>query len=232
MITAIVLAAGRSTRMGGGENKQFLSLAGRPLLWHSLGAFQGCRAVDAIILMRRPDYADAAQHIAREFPKVVACADGGTERQHSVWNGLETCPAGTKIVAVHDGARPLVTPALIEATIQSARQHGTGIAATKVVDTIKEANADRTVVRTVDRSKLWAVQTPQTCRYELLRRAYRQVLDKGVVVTDEAAAIEALGERVHLVETLFLNLKVTTPENLPVVEALLQARQSGKLPAS
>jgi 2-C-methyl-D-erythritol 4-phosphate cytidylyltransferase len=221
MVTGLVLAAGRSTRMGGGHNKQFLELLGQPLLWYSLAAFEHCAAVDEIILVRRPDYADQAARIAGEFKKVTAFADGGAERQNSVWNGLQK--ATGDIVAVHDGARPLVTPALIEATIQSARQHGTGIAATKVVDTIKEANPDRTVVRTVDRTKLWAVQTPQTVRTDLLRQAYRQVLDKGIIVTDEAAAVELLGQPVHLVETPFLNLKITTPENLPVVEALLRA---------
>ncbi len=221
MVTAIVLAAGRSSRMGGGPNKQFLQLLGKPLLWYSLAAFEHSAAVDEIILVRRPDCADQAGKIASEFKKVTGFADGGVERQNSVWNGLQKATGG--IVAVHDGARPLVTPALIEATIQSARQHGTGIAATKVVDTIKEANADRTVVRTVDRTKLWAVQTPQTVRLDLLRRAYAGVFEKKIVVTDEAAAVELLGQPVHLVDTPFLNLKVTTPENLPVVEALLRA---------
>jgi 2-C-methyl-D-erythritol 4-phosphate cytidylyltransferase len=220
MVTGIVLAAGRSTRMGGGPNKQFLQLLGKPLLWYSLAAFEQCGAVDAIIIVRRPDCAEQAGSIAGEFKKVAAFADGGPERQDSVWNGLQKVTGD--IVAVHDGARPLVTPELITATIESARQHGTGIAATKVVDTIKEANPDRTVVRTVDRTKLWAVQTPQTVRTDLLRQAYRQVLEKGIIVTDEAAAVELLGQPVHLVETPFLNLKVTTPENLPVVEALLQ----------
>lgn len=222
MVTGIVLAAGRSTRMGGGANKQFLELLGQPLLGYSLAAFEQCAAVDEIILVRQPDCAGQAAQIGRQFKKVAACVDGGIERQNSVWNGLQK--ATGDFVAVHDGARPLVTPALIEATIQSARQHGTGIAATKVVDTIKEANADRTVLRTVDRTKLWAVQTPQTVRADLLRQAYRQVLDKNIIVTDEAAAVELLGQPVHLVETPFLNLKVTTPENLPVVAALLRAR--------
>jgi 2-C-methyl-D-erythritol 4-phosphate cytidylyltransferase len=149
MVTAIVLAAGRSTRMGSGPNKQFLDLLGQPLIWYSLTAFQSCPAVDTIVLVRRPDYAAEAERVAAKFKKVVAVADGGQERQNSVWNGLEKCPPGTEIVAVHDGARPLVTPALIEATIQSARQHGTGIAATKVVDTIKEAHDDHTVSKVV-----------------------------------------------------------------------------------
>lgn len=221
MVTAIVLAAGRSSRMGGGTNKQFLELLGRPILWYSLAAFENCPSVGEIIVVRRPEYAAAAEQVARNFPKVAGYADGGVERQNSVWNGL--AQARGEIVAVHDGARPLVTTALIDATIQSARQHGTGIAATKVVDTIKEADDNRIVARTVDRTKLWAVQTPQTVQTELLRRAYRQVLDAGVVVTDEAAAVELLGHPVHLVETPFLNLKVTTPDNLPIVAALLRA---------
>ncbi len=223
MVTGIVLAAGRSTRMGGGPNKQFIELSDKPLIWYALTAFEQCRAVTEIIIVRQPDYADAARRIAGDFKKVTAFVDGGVERQNSVWNGLEK--ATGDIVAVHDGARPLVTPALIEATIASARQHGTGIAATKVVDTIKEAAPDKTVTRTVDRTKLWAVQTPQTVRTDLLRQAYRQVLGQGIIVTDEAAAVELLGQPVHLVETPFLNLKVTTPSDLATVEALLQARR-------
>ncbi len=227
MVTAIVLAAGRSTRMGGGPNKQFINLLGRPLLWYSLDAFERSTSVDAVVLVRRPDYAEQAQQIIRVsgFKKIVALVDGGVERQNSVWNGLEACDAATEIVAVHDGARPLTTPELIEATVASTRSHGTGIAATKVVDTIKEATPERTVERTVDRTKLWAVQTPQTAQFRLLREAYGLVLKKNLVVTDEAAAIELLGRPVHLVETLFLNLKITTPADLAVAEALLRKRQ-------
>jgi len=221
MVTAIVLAAGRSSRMGGGPNKQFLELLGQPLIRYALTAFEQCRLVDEIIMVRRPDYADEAAQIAREFKKIVALVDGGVERQNSVWNGLEK--ATGEIVAVHDGARPLVTPALIEATIESARQHGTGIAATKVVDTIKEAD-NKIVARTVDRTKLWAVQTPQTVRRDLLREAYGAVFKKSIVVTDEAAAVEMLGHRVDLVDTPFLNLKITTPSDLAMAEALLYSR--------
>jgi 2-C-methyl-D-erythritol 4-phosphate cytidylyltransferase len=227
MVTAIVLAAGRSTRMGGGPNKQFIELLGKPLVYYSLAAFEQCCVVDAVILVRRPDYAQPAEQIVREceFKKVVAFADGGAERQNSVWNGLEKCNPATDIVAVHDGARPLVTPALIESTIASAHAHGTGIAATKLVDTIKEANEDKTVIRTVDRTKLWAVQTPQTVRLSLLREAYAKVFEKRGVVTDEAAAVESLGQKIHLVETPFLNLKITTPADLAIAEALLRERR-------
>src|SRR5258706_9216343 len=221
MVTGIVLAAGRSTRMGGGPNKQFLELLGQPLVHYSLAAFEQCCVIDEIIVVRRPDYAEQAKEIARQFKKVTAFADGGVERQNSVWNGLEKVKGD--IVAVHDGARPLVTPALIEATVASAHANGTGIAATKVVDTIKEAT-DKVVERTVDRTKLWAVQTPQTVRTELLRQAYRQVLAKGVAVSYKETTVEMLGHRVDLVETPFLNLKVTTPSDLAMAEALLYSR--------
>ncbi len=212
--------------MGGGANKQFIELLGKPLVYYSLSAFQQCSMVDAIVLVRRPDYVKQAEEIVRKFrfKKVTAFADGGTERQHSVWNGLDKSDPSTDIVAVHDGARPLVTPTLILATIESARIHGTGIAATKIVDTIKEAGEDRTVVRTVDRTRLWAVQTPQTVRFGLLREAYSKVFEKKLVVTDEAAAVELLGQPVHLVETPFLNLKITAPADLAIAEALLRAR--------
>ncbi|MCX7887486.1 MAG: 2-C-methyl-D-erythritol 4-phosphate cytidylyltransferase [Verrucomicrobiae bacterium] len=224
MVTAIVLAAGRSSRMGGTTNKQFLQLLGKPVLWYSLAACEECPAVNAVVLVRRPDEAETAEKLRQNFSKIIAVADGGPERQNSVWNGLEKCPPTTQIVAVHDGARPLVTPALFEATVLSAQQHGTGIAATKIVDTIKEADQHRIVIRTVDRTRLWAVQTPQTVRHELLRRAYAEVFRAGIVVTDEAAAVERLGLPVHLVETPFLNLKLTTPADLPILAALLRAR--------
>ena len=226
MVTAIVLAAGRSTRMGGSSNKQFIELLGKPLIYYSLAAFEQCCVVDAVVVVRRPDYAQQAEQIVSEFgfKKVVAFTNGGVERQNSVWNGLEQCNPATDIVAVHDGARPLVTAALIETTIASAHAYGTGIAATKVVDTIKEANEDKTVVRTVDRAKLWAVQTPQSVRLSLLREAYTKVFQEQTVVTDEAAAVESLGKKVHLVETSFLNLKITTPADLAMAEALLRVR--------
>lgn len=227
MVTGIVLAAGRSSRMGGQENKQFLTLANRPVLSYSLAAFEACPAVDAVVLVRRADCAQEAERLVRDqgFTKVMAFADGGLERQNSVWNGLALCDKSTEIVAVHDGARPLVTPELIQRTVEAARQHGTGIAARKVVDTIKEAGDDLRVLRTVDRLRLWAVQTPQTVRFKLLKAAYQEVFDQGLVVTDEAMAVERLQQPVQLVDTPFWNVKLTTPDDLVVAEALLRQRQ-------
>ncbi len=229
MVVGIVLAAGRSTRMGGAHNKQFISLLGKPLVTYSLQAFEDCDAIDAVVLVRQPDHAAQTEEMVRTFGfrKVTAFAAGGLERQNSVWNGMALCPPKTEIVAVHDGARPLVTPALIRSTIESARAHGTGIAAAKVVDTIKEADSELRVSQTLDRTKLWAMQTPQTVNYALLKTAYQAVLDQHVVVTDEAAAVELLQEpAVQLVENPSLNLKVTTPSDLVEVEALLKNRSA------
>jgi 2-C-methyl-D-erythritol 4-phosphate cytidylyltransferase len=227
MVTAIILAAGRSSRMGGGTNKQFIELLGKPLLYYSLAAFQQSPSIDAVVLVRRPDYGKQAEQIVHTFgfSKVTTYADGGAERQNSVWNGLQRCEPGTEIVAVHDGARPLVTPELVEATIESARVHGTGIASTKIVDTIKEADEHRAILQTVDRTRLWSVQTPQTARIDLLRTGYAKVFEMKLIVTDESAAIKTLGVPVHLVEWPALNFKITTPADLSIAEALLRQRQ-------
>lgn len=227
MVTAIVLAAGRSTRMGGGTNKQFIELLGKPLLYYSLTAFEQAPSVEAVVLVRPPDYAEQAEHIVRSynFTKVVSFADGGVERQNSVWNGLQRCEPATEIVSVHDGARPLVATELIEATIQSAREHGTGIASTKIVDTLKEADEQRQILRTVDRTRIWSVQTPQTVRLDLLRKGYQKVFEMNLIVTDESAAVKTLGEPVQLVEWPELNFKITTPADLALAEALLRQRQ-------
>ncbi len=226
MVTAIILAAGRSTRMGGGTNKQFIELLGKPLLFYSLAAFEQSRGVDVVVLVRRPDYAKQTEEIVQTFGfnKVASYADGGVERQNSVWNGLQRCDSATEIVVVHDGARPLVTTELIEATIESARQHGTGIASTKIVDTIKEADEQRAILRNVDRTRLWSVQTPQTARIDLLREGYAKVFEMNLIVTDESAAIKTLGVPVHLVEWPALNFKITTPADLSIAEALLRQR--------
>jgi 2-C-methyl-D-erythritol 4-phosphate cytidylyltransferase len=226
MTSAVVLAAGRSTRMGGSTNKQFIELAGKPLIFYSLAAFQAS-PVDEIVLVTWPEHRENAQKIVKKFgfSKVKKYADGGKERQNSVKNGLDACDSRTEIVAVHDGARPLVTPELISATISSAKTHGSGVAATKIVDTVKEVGENFTVSRTIDRTKLWAVQTPQTFSYKILREAYEKVFEKSLVVTDEAAAVELLGKPVRLVATTFFNVKVTMPADLAIAEALLRARR-------
>jgi 2-C-methyl-D-erythritol 4-phosphate cytidylyltransferase len=224
MIFGIIVAAGKSERMGADVDKAFLSLGTRPVLMYSLQAFEQCPLIDGVILVVRKDRLDAARGMIQMFgfSKVRKVVAGGASRQLSVMLGLAELKDDVKIVAVHDGARPCVTPALIQETILSAKRQGTGVAAVKVTDTIKEVDRGSLVVRTVDRSKLWAVQTPQTFRVDWLNKAYAHAKKKKLTVTDEASAVEALGEPVHLVPAPATNIKITTPADLALASMILK----------
>jgi 2-C-methyl-D-erythritol 4-phosphate cytidylyltransferase len=226
MIAAIIVAGGRSSRMGKGVDKLFLKLGEAPLIAHTLMKFQNCQAVKHIYLVVRADARGDFQAVIRDYriSKVQHVVAGGAERQNSVWNGLRALHAGTDFVLIHDGARPCVSEVLIQQTIESARQFGSGIAACKIADTIKEVDEDGRILATVPRERLWAVQTPQAFRYDLIMRAYRGVIERNARVTDDAAAVELLGEPVHIVESLPTNLKVTTPADLDIARVLLPAK--------
>jgi 2-C-methyl-D-erythritol 4-phosphate cytidylyltransferase len=224
MIFGIIVAAGKSERMGADVDKAFLSLGTRPVLMYSLQAFEQCPLIDGVILVVRKDRLDAARGMIQMFgfSKVRKVVAGGASRQLSVMLGMAELKDDVKIVAVHDGARPCVTPALIQDTILSAKRQGTGVAAVKVTDTIKEVDRGTLVSRTVDRSKLWAVQTPQTFRVDWLNKAYANAKKKKLAVTDEASAVEALGEQVHLVPAPATNIKITTPADLALASMILK----------
>lgn len=226
MIAAVIVAGGRSSRMGKGVDKLFLKLGDVPIIAHTLMKFQNCQAVKHINLVVRADARGNFQAVTRDYriAKVRQIVGGGAERQNSVWNGLEALPKGTDIVLIHDGARPCVTDELINRTIYSAREFGSGIAACKIADTIKEVDDDGRIISTVPRDRLWAVQTPQAFRYDLIMRAYRNVIEKNAHVTDDASAVELLGEPVHIVQSLPTNLKVTTPADLSIAGVLLPAK--------
>ena len=174
MIGGVIVAAGKSERMGPGIDKAFLSLGARPVLAWSLLAFERCSDINRVVLVVRKERVETALGLVRMFglSKVAKVVAGGATRQASVLRGLEALGDETLLVAVHDGSRPCVTPELIARTVQSAKRCGSGVAAVKVVDTLKEATPDKTVTRTVDRTKLWAVQTPQTFKIDLLQKAY------------------------------------------------------------
>ena len=224
MNSAIIVAAGKSERMGAGTDKAFLSLGSRPILAWSLLAFEQCPDIDQIVLVVRKEHMLAARGVAQMFgiSKLREIVTGGARRQDSVRNGLEALDPDTRFVAVHDAARPCVTPELIAETLRFAKRVGSGVAATRVVDTIKHVERGATVDHTLDRDKLWAVQTPQTFKVEWLRQAYAKVETKGETVPDESAAVELLGEPVRLVEWPTPNPKITTAEDLPVAAAVLR----------
>ena len=190
----------------------------RPLVAYPLAAFQTCPAVDRIVLVVAEGAAERAQALVRKerFDKVCAVLPGGARRQDSVRAGLEAL-GRCNWVAVHDGARPLVTPELIERGIAAAAETGAACCAIPVPDTVKEAEDGR-VVRTLDRSRLWLAQTPQVFRYDLLVDAHKRMERD---VTDDAALVETMGIEVRLFEGSSRNLKVTTPEDLRLAEALL-----------
>jgi len=215
---AVIVAAGAGTRMAGAD-KLFSEAAGRPLLAHAIAPFQQSSSIDGIILVMAPLNLKRGRELVEGcgFTKVAGLVKGGERRQDSVRHGLEAL-AECDYVAIHDGARPLVTPELIERGLEAARETGAAAPAVRIADTVKEAGPDGVVVRTLDRSSLWAVQTPQVFRYELLLRAHRQI---AADVTDDAAMVEALGERVRLFEGDRRNMKVTTVEDLRMAEVML-----------
>jgi 2-C-methyl-D-erythritol 4-phosphate cytidylyltransferase len=224
MNCALIVAAGKSERMGTGSDKAFLSLGNRPVLAWSLLAFEQCHDIEQIVLVVRKEQINASRGVAQMFgiSKLRTVLAGGLRRQDSVAIGLQALDADTRVVAVHDGARPCVTPDLISETIRSAKKGGSGVAASRVVDTIKYVERGTTVERTIERDKLWAVQTPQTFKVDLLRKAYAKVAAQDAVITDEAAAVELLGEPVRLVEWPRANPKITLPEDLTIAAALLK----------
>ncbi|MBI4277163.1 MAG: 2-C-methyl-D-erythritol 4-phosphate cytidylyltransferase [Armatimonadetes bacterium] len=227
-VAAIIAAAGVGTRMGTADAKQFLPLRGRPMLVHTLDAFERCSAVDEVCLVvREQEIARVRRLVAHHgLRKVTRVVPGGEVRQDSVYNGLLALE-GAEIVIVHDGVRPLVTPEAVAATVQAAVEAGAAILATKVTDTIKAAD-DGVVMQTVDRATLWAAQTPQAFRYALLRTAHERARDAGVVGTDDATLVERLGQPVRIVPGPPENLKIATPADLELAEAILSRRRAAE----
>jgi 2-C-methyl-D-erythritol 4-phosphate cytidylyltransferase len=223
-VGAIIAAAGVGRRFGEGD-KLFAPLAGRPLIAHTLMTFEVCRAVDTVVLVLAEENLERGRGLVASagFDKVAAICRGGPRRQDSVHLGLEALPE-CRWVVVHDGARPLVTAALIEAGLTAAVETGAAIAAVPLADTLKEATEDGMIARTLDRRNLWCAQTPQVFERELLREAHR--LAQGEA-TDDAALVEALGRRVKVFPGSPRNLKVTTAGDLVMAQALLAENEDG-----
>jgi 2-C-methyl-D-erythritol 4-phosphate cytidylyltransferase len=222
MNAAILVAAGKGVRMG--ADKLWLEIAGRPVIAHTWKNFNDAKCIDEIILVVRDGTQENFSELARKFhfQKPFRIVTGGVERQDSVWNGLEALSPKTEIVAIHDAARPCTSEILIATTIEAARETGAAVAAQKITDTIKESAAGKTIARTLDRSKLWSVQTPQTFRVEIIRRAISAARQKNLVFTDDTAACELIGQPVQLVPSATPNPKVTVPGDLPFIKILLR----------
>jgi 2-C-methyl-D-erythritol 4-phosphate cytidylyltransferase len=224
MVSAIIVAAGKGTRMGPNVDKLFLELNGRPVVAHTWQRFELASCVDEIVLVVRDGLQSTFAELAElyRFKKKFRLVGGGKERQDSVWKGLNSVSPQTRIVAIQDAARPCTSEALIAATIEAARKVGAAVAAQPVTDTIKESADGKLVERTLDRSRLWAVQTPQCFQREVIVRALEQVRQRGLLVTDDTAACELIGQPVQLVASAQPNPKVTRPEDLAYIEFLLK----------
>ncbi len=219
----IVVAAGRSERFGSDTPKQFAFVRGRPLLFYSLHAFETTPLVEAVVAVVPEGRQTFVQReIVERFAlrKVSAIVAGGERRQDSVWAGLGAAPPWCELVAVHDSARPLVNIEVVKAVLVTAERFGAAIPFLPVHDTIKEIEQGL-VVRTLQRDRLVAVQTPQAFHYPLLLEAYRAAQEQGIVATDDAALVERLGHSVHVVQGDPRTIKVTTPHDLVLVEQWL-----------
>ncbi|WP_424769131.1 2-C-methyl-D-erythritol 4-phosphate cytidylyltransferase [Paenibacillus sp. sgz302251] len=222
----VIVAAGRGTRMGTKESKQYLQLGDKPILVHTLGLFESIDQVKEVVLVVGSD--DVAR--CREWivhyglTKVTAVVSGGQERQQSVYFGLKMLT--TDWVMVHDGVRPLVTPAAVRACCEAAEQSGASVLAVPVKDTIKQVNEAGVILSTPDRRSLWAIQTPQAFRRALLQEAHERALADHFIGTDDAMVVERMGVQVTVAEGEYTNIKITTPEDLPWAEFLLLQRRA------
>lgn len=224
MLTAIIVAAGDSRRMG--FDKLFAAVAGKPVIAHTIRAFERANAVDGIIIVAREDRHDEIKTMVRDenFKKVRAIILGGKRRQDSVRAGLNHLESA-RYVAVHDAARPLVTPEQIERVFAHCQIDGAAALAEPINDTLKRADADLLVTESVDRHQVYAVQTPQIFERQLIEEAYHSVYAKDISVTDEVSAVERLGRKVALVLNDDFNFKITHPRDLPLAEFVLTQRR-------
>ena len=221
MTTAIIVAAGKSERMGNGTDKAFLSLGNKPVVAWSLLAFERCADIDRIVLVVRKEQQLAAKAVARMFgiSKLAAVVPGGNKRQESVQAGLAVCDADTRFVVVHDGARPCITPDVVSEVVKLAKRVGAATVGRRITDTVKRVEKGTAVSGTEDRDKLWVVQTPQAFHFKILANAYKNLGKNDV--TDDCQAVELSGETVRIYENRAPNFKITTVEDLQIASALL-----------
>ncbi|HIR31893.1 MAG TPA: 2-C-methyl-D-erythritol 4-phosphate cytidylyltransferase [Candidatus Faecousia faecavium] len=216
----VIVAAGSASRMGG-IDKVMAPLAGEPMIVRTVRAFQDCDAVKKIVVVTREDLILPITSLCSGMSKVKAVVAGGSSRQESVHLGLNALSGEVQLVAVHDGARPLVSWQMIDRVIRAANTYGAAAPAIPVKDTIKVVKGG-VVEQTPDRSNLFAVQTPQVFDFDLLRGALKKVEQEQLQVTDDCSAVEQMGMRVKIVEGDERNLKVTTPMDLKIAQMLLE----------
>ncbi|MGB9779904.1 2-C-methyl-D-erythritol 4-phosphate cytidylyltransferase [Caldanaerobacter sp.] len=224
-VSAIVLAAGKSTRMNKGLNKVYLTIAGKPVVYYSIKTFDEVEWIkEIIVVVSTEELGYFTENVLRKFHwrKPIKVVEGGEERQHSVYNGLNAVGDDCEIVAIHDGARPLVSKEVILRAIKEAYIYKAAVVGVPVKDTIKMVDQDNFILDTPERRILWAVQTPQVFEKGLIIRAHKMAFEEGYVGTDDSVLVERMGVRVKMVEGDYKNIKITTPEDLVIAELFLK----------
>lgn len=217
---AVIVAAGSASRMGG-IDKVMAPLNGEPMIVHTVRAFQNCDAIREIVVVTRPDLIRTVMGLCKDMDKVRAVVAGGDDRPESVRNGISVLSDKVKLVAVQDGARPLISWQVIDRTVRAANTYGAAAPAVPVKDTVKEV-AGGLVVTTPDRSRLQAVQTPQVFDRDLLQVALKKAKENDTAITDDCSAVELLGMKVKIVEGDEHNIKITTPVDLKIAQLFME----------
>ena len=232
MVSAIIVAAGSSRRMG--FDKLLAPLAGKPVIWHSLRAFSETKEIDEIIVVAREDRVAEFEKLVQDekLAKVAKVIAGGVERHLSVWSGLQAVSSqGSEYVAIHDGARPLSTPRLIRQVLEAAKTHGAACCASPIPDTVKRASVEQMVEASIERTGLWAMQTPQVFASGLILQAYAALIARNEMATDEVSAVQKLGKRIFLLKNEDWNFKITYEHDLELAEHVLALRAKQTSPA-
>ena len=227
-VNVVIVAAGKGTRLQSELPKPFLSVAGRPILVHTLRRFTSIEMVRRMVVVvaaEREALCREVLHAHGPWPQPISVVHGGAERQDSVRNGLAALETACEIVVIHDAARPFISAEAIQRSIDAAAEAGSAVVATPVRDTIKRADAQHTIRETVSRQDLWLAQTPQTFQVGVIRAAHRRAQQRGIVGTDDATLVEQMGKPVRLVPGDALNFKITTPDDLALAQAVLQASE-------
>ena len=228
-VSIVIVAAGRGSRMGQGD-KLFMEVAGLPLVGHTWRRFDRFAGTAEIVIVTRGESRSLFENLAKRIAaaKPWRIVEGGAERQDSVWNGVNATDEASAVVAIQDGARPRTPLGSLGQAIDAAREMGAAVLAKRVSDTLKRGDGQAQILGTVDRENLWAVQTPQVFRREVILAALAKVRNEGLAITDDTAACEALGQAVKLIECDRPNPKATTPDDLPFIESLLAAEAAGE----
>jgi 2-C-methyl-D-erythritol 4-phosphate cytidylyltransferase len=227
---AIVLAGGTGKRMGLPTSKQFLLLDNRPILVHTLQVFEECKPVDGVyLIVNHKDLPIIQEEVLEQyrFNKILKLVVGGRLRQDSVRNGIEAIDEPCDIIIIHDAARPFVSPSFIEKSIFLMEMYDAIIPALPVKDTVKIVSKEGFVVKTLERDSLWNIQTPQTFKYDLISKAYREGMAKKLLGYDDSAFIEYMGKKVKVIEGSPYNIKITTPEDLTIARGILSQMKGG-----